>query len=121
VASFTFVLAGEDGSAEYRAVIPAHALSWEGHHAKYGRSITAAARTPSGEADLCSRSSTRRLRAVEWETELALVLTDDQWRKPEAGKPDEPQDCRELLKDFADAVNVTAWEVLSRYHDELNR
>jgi hypothetical protein len=52
VASFTFVLAAEDGSAEYRAVIPAHAFSWEGHHAKYGRSITAAARTPSGEADL---------------------------------------------------------------------
>jgi hypothetical protein len=60
-------------------------------------------------------------RNIEWETEFALVLTDDQWRKPEAGKPDEPQDCRELLKDFADAVNVTAWEVRSRYYDELNR
>jgi hypothetical protein len=58
-------------------------------------------------------------RNIEWETEFALVLTDDPIHKTEAGKY-EPQDCRELLKSFADAVNITAWEVLSRYYDELN-
>jgi hypothetical protein len=58
-------------------------------------------------------------RNIKWE--FALVLTDDPMHKPEVGKPYEPQDCRELLKDFADVVDVTAWEVLSRYYAELNR
>jgi hypothetical protein len=57
-------------------------------------------------------------RNIKWL--FALELADDPILKTEAGKG-EPQDCRELLKDFADEVNVTAWEVLSRYYNELNR
>lgn len=40
MASWTFHLAGEDGSAHYRGVIPAHALSWEGHDATYGMRVS---------------------------------------------------------------------------------
>jgi hypothetical protein len=36
---WTFWLAGEDGSAHYRGVIPAYALSWEGHNVAYGRRL----------------------------------------------------------------------------------
>jgi len=36
LASWTFWLAGEDGSAHYRGVLPAYALSWEDHDAAYG-------------------------------------------------------------------------------------
>ena len=50
----------------------------------------------------------------------ARVLTDDPIHQSEAGNY-EPQDCQELLRFFADDVKVTAWEVLSRYYEELNR
>jgi hypothetical protein len=53
--------------------------------------------------------------------DFALVLTDDPIHQREAGKQYEPQDCQELLNFFADDVKMTAWEVLSRYYDELNR
>jgi hypothetical protein len=39
VASFTFWLAGENGSAQYRGVIPAFALHWEEHDVAYGMRV----------------------------------------------------------------------------------
>ena len=39
MASWTFWLAGEDGSAQYRGVIPAYALSWEDHDVAYGQRL----------------------------------------------------------------------------------
>jgi hypothetical protein len=60
-------------------------------------------------------------RNIELNTEFALVLKDDPMHQPEAGKPYEPQDCQKLLEGFADDVEVTVRQVLSRYSEELNR
>ncbi len=39
MASWTFWLAGEDGSAHYRGVLPSYALSWEDHDVAYGMRV----------------------------------------------------------------------------------
>jgi glycosyltransferase involved in cell wall biosynthesis len=45
MASWHFLLASEDGSSHYRGVIPANALMWEGHHARWSSPNRQPART----------------------------------------------------------------------------
>jgi len=56
---------------------------------------------------------------IELHTEFALVLIDDPTHQPETDKEYQPQDCQRLLEHFADDVDQTLQEVLSRYNEEL--